>query len=74
GKQDPACDSLYCPPIDIADLPPEAFFAEGVYGQFIFVVPSEDLVVVRLAQDTGGLEHWEQIGRGFLSAVLGAIR
>lgn len=74
GKQDPNCDSLYCPPVSFADLPPDAFFAEGVYGQFMFIVPSADLVVVRLGEDTGGLEHWEEFARGFLAAVLGAIR
>jgi CubicO group peptidase (beta-lactamase class C family) len=74
GKQDPSCDSLYCPPLSFADLPPDAFFAEGVYGQFMFIVPSQDLVVVRLGEDTGGLEHWEEFGRGLLGAVLEAIR
>lgn len=74
GKQDPNCDSLYCPPVSFADLPHDAFFAEGVYGQFIFIVPSADLVVVRLGEDTGGLEHWEEFARGFLAAMLGAIR
>jgi CubicO group peptidase (beta-lactamase class C family) len=74
GKQDPSCPSLYCPPESFADLPHDAFFAEGVYGQFMFVVPSADLVVVRLAADTGGLEHWEEIGRGFFGAVLDALR
>ena len=74
GKQDPSCDSLYCPPVSFADLPADGFFAEGVYGQFMFIVPSADLVVVRLGEDTGGLEHWEEYARGFLGAVLGAIR
>jgi CubicO group peptidase (beta-lactamase class C family) len=74
GKQDPACDSLYCPPTDLADLPPDAFFAEGVNGQFLFVIPSSDMVVVRLANDTPGLEHWDEFARGFLGAVLDAVR
>jgi hypothetical protein len=73
-SEDPSCDSLYCPPVSFADLPPDAFFAEGVYGQFMFIVPSQDLVVVRLGEDTGGLEHWEEFARGFLGAVLDAIR
>jgi CubicO group peptidase (beta-lactamase class C family) len=74
GKQDPSCDSLYCPPVSFADLPHDAFFAEGVYGQFMFVVPSADMVVVRLAADTGGLEHWEEFARGFFAALLDALR
>lgn len=74
GTPDPACPGLLgCQPLDIADLPPDAFFAEGIYGQFIFVVPSADLVVVRLAQDGPGSEKWDAYARGFLSLVLSSV-
>jgi CubicO group peptidase (beta-lactamase class C family) len=58
----------------VPTLRTSALFAEGVYGQFMFIVPSADLVVVRLGEDTGGLEHWEEYARGFLGAVLDALR
>ncbi|HKU43987.1 MAG TPA: serine hydrolase, partial [Polyangiales bacterium] len=74
GKQKPDCDSLFCLPSDIADLPPEGFFAEGVNGQFVFVLPSADLVVVRLANDQPGSEHWDEFARGFLLAIFDAIK
>ena len=73
GTQDPSCGSLFCPPTALANLPPEAFFAEGVNGQFIFVVPSADMVIVRLAADGPGSEKWDEFAKGFLSAVLDAI-
>jgi CubicO group peptidase (beta-lactamase class C family) len=74
GTQPEACDSLFCLPTEYADLPPEAFFAEGVNGQFVFVVPSADLVIVRLANDQAGSEHWDEFARGFLGAMLDAIK
>jgi CubicO group peptidase (beta-lactamase class C family) len=74
GKQPASCDGLFCLPDDYADLPPDAFFAEGVNGQFVFVVPSADLVVVRLATDQAGSEHWDEFARGFLGAVIDAIK
>jgi CubicO group peptidase (beta-lactamase class C family) len=74
GAQSPDCDSLFCLPTDIADLPPEGFFAEGVNGQFVFVLPSADLVIVRLANDMPGSEHWDEFARGFLSAILDALK
>lgn len=73
GPQDPACRELYCPPADFADLPGDGFFAEGINGQFIFIVPSADLVVVRLAQDGSGSENWDNFARGFMLAMLDAI-
>lgn len=74
GKQDPACDGLFCLPTDHANLPADGFFAEGVAGQFIFVVPSEDLVIVRLANDKMGSDYWDDYARGFLLAVMDALR
>jgi hypothetical protein len=60
GAQDAACDSLFCLPTDYADLPPDGFFAEGVN--------------VRLATDQAGSEHWDEFARGFLGAIMDAIK
>jgi CubicO group peptidase (beta-lactamase class C family) len=73
GPQDPSCPFLACPPLSFANLPADAFFAEGVFGQFIFVVPSADLVVVRLANDSYGSDYWDDFGRGLLGGVLDSI-
>jgi CubicO group peptidase (beta-lactamase class C family) len=64
----------FCTPTDVANIPPEAFSAKGVNGQLIMIVPSADLVVVRLASDQAGSEHWDEYARGLLTAVLDAIQ
>jgi CubicO group peptidase (beta-lactamase class C family) len=74
GTQDPSCTELFCPPTALANLPADGYFAEGVNGQFIFVIPSADLVVVRLGNDEAGSEHWDEYARGFLEALLDALR
>ncbi|MBW2141598.1 MAG: hypothetical protein JRG97_11095 [Deltaproteobacteria bacterium] len=43
--------------------------AEGVLGQNIFIIPSKDLVVVRVANQTSG--HMDLVK--FLNIVLSAI-
>lgn len=74
GIQPDNCQELFCPPTEFVDLPQDGFFAEGVQGQFIFVIPSADLVVVRFAQDGFmSAELWDDYARGFLLAVLDAI-
>jgi CubicO group peptidase (beta-lactamase class C family) len=54
-------------------LPPGTFFAEGVGGQFAFVVPASDLVLVRRAphHDPRGGPTFNEIGR-LLSLVVDA--
>jgi CubicO group peptidase (beta-lactamase class C family) len=74
GKQPDSCDSLFCLPTEYADLPPDIFFAEGVNGQFVFVIPSSDMVIVRLATDQSGSDHWDEFATGFLGAMLDAIQ
>ena len=74
GTQDPACDSLFCQPTELANLPPDTFFAEGVNGQFVFIVPSADMVIVRLANDSPGSEHWDTFAKDFLGLMLDAIK
>ena len=74
GVADPDCSEIIgCPPLAFADLPADAYFAEGVLGQFIFVIPSQDIVIVRLAQDDPGSEHWDEWAREFLVRILDAI-
>jgi CubicO group peptidase (beta-lactamase class C family) len=42
------------------DRSPPAFSARGRYGQHIYVVPKDDLVLVRLGTDTGS-RQWPQL-------------
>jgi CubicO group peptidase (beta-lactamase class C family) len=74
GMRPADCDTFFCLPSDLADLPPDGFFAEGVNGQFVFVMPSADLVIVRLASDMPGSEHWDEFAHGFLSAIFGSLK
>jgi CubicO group peptidase (beta-lactamase class C family) len=50
------------------NLPPEAFFMSGAGGQHTFVVPSHDLVVVRMGHQRGS-----QVGSKLLNQSLAAI-
>jgi CubicO group peptidase (beta-lactamase class C family) len=74
GTQDPACPTQFCQPTTLADLPADGFLAKGVFGQYMIVIPSADLVIVRFAQDQYGSEHWDDYGRGLIPAVLDAIK
>jgi CubicO group peptidase (beta-lactamase class C family) len=40
----------------------DAFSAQGYEGQIIVVVPSKDLVMVRLGLFHGGAESWDALG------------
>lgn len=73
GVADPNCSEIIgCAPLAFANIPADTYFAEGVVGQFIFVIPSQDLVVVRLAQDDAGSENWDEWAREFLLRLLDA--
>ena len=52
-------------------LPPDAFWASGYMGQRTFVIPSADLVVVRLGPSPGGAGDYMN---DVIGDVLGAIR
>lgn len=74
GTTDTSCaDFPNCPPTALANLPSDGYFAEGVSGQFIFVFPSADLVVARVAQDDFGSDYWDEWAAGFLAALFDAI-
>jgi CubicO group peptidase (beta-lactamase class C family) len=42
------------------DRSPPAFFARGMYGQHLYVVPGADLVLVRFGRDRG-YPNWPQL-------------
>jgi hypothetical protein len=65
---------LFCQPTECANLPPDTLFAEGVSGQFVFVMTSRDLVIVRLANDPLGSDYWDEFAGGFLGAMLDALK
>jgi CubicO group peptidase (beta-lactamase class C family) len=74
GIQPDPCDALFCEPTEYVDLPQDTFFAEGVQGQFIYIMPSRDLVIVRFGADAIAAEVWDDYSRGFLTKVLDAIK
>ena len=49
----------------------DAFSAQGYEGQIIVVVPSKDLVLVRLGRFDGGAEAWDALG-DWATRVIGA--
>ena len=52
------------------DVPKDLFSCNGYQGQYVFVIPSKDLVVVR----TGLAEEPEFDVNGFLSAVVKSVQ
>lgn len=74
GKPDPACpEILGCKPLSVANLPGDIFFAEGAFGQAIYIIPSQDIVAVRVANDPLNSELWDEVSRVFLTLVLDAV-
>ena len=56
-------------PVPLDSIPPDAYMAEGVLGQSIVIIPSRDLVIVRVANETSG--HMDLVK--FLTMILEAI-
>ena len=53
-------------------LPPDAYYANGAGGQYTFVVPSHDLVVVRMGHQRGAPAGNRQLNEA-LAALIAAI-
>ncbi len=49
-------------------LPDGSFFAKGVLGQYLFVDPKNDLVIVRLGKSADGID-WVELFRGISSQL-----
>ncbi len=47
----------WLPPDELTDAPQDAYEMAGHRGQYVIVVPSYDLVIVRRGLDTGAGEH-----------------
>jgi CubicO group peptidase (beta-lactamase class C family) len=74
GDYDPACSGfLQCDPATLANLPASGFFAIGVYGQLILILPSADIVIARVGQDDAGAEYWDRYARDLMQGVLDAV-
>jgi len=56
-------------PVPTNAIPSDGYMAEGVLGQNIFIIPSKDLVIVRVANQTRG--HMDLVK--FLTMVLDSI-
>lgn len=57
-------------PIPTTAIPADGYMAEGVLGQNIFIIPSKDLVVVKVANQTR--EQMDVVK--FLTMILGAVQ
>jgi CubicO group peptidase (beta-lactamase class C family) len=53
-------------------IPQDTFHAQGLYHQKIFVIPSRDLVIVRVGTDTSPNSHWDD--SEFLRLILASIK
>ncbi|MDZ5459458.1 serine hydrolase domain-containing protein [Azohydromonas lata] len=58
-RRQPAAGFKPMPPIH----PGPNFFAQGLYGQYIFVAPEQDMVIVRLGRNSGGQDWPRLLGR-----------
>jgi CubicO group peptidase (beta-lactamase class C family) len=74
GEVEAGCkDYPFCTHTSFANLPADGFFASGLQGQYIFVFPSAELVVARVASDAGGSEDWARYSRTLLEGIFDAM-
>ena len=52
----------------LPDVPEDAYFCDGFKGQRVFIIPSKDLVIVRLGFSSKGLDF-----NKFVSSVIGTL-
>jgi CubicO group peptidase (beta-lactamase class C family) len=59
-SSDPSLDYQYFWWVNSADGETSHFSARGKYGQYIYVAPGKDLVIVRLGKEEGeqGYDYW----------------
>jgi len=57
-------------PVPMDSIPPDGYMAEGVLGQNIFIIPSKDLVIVRVASQ--GKVRMDEVK--FLTMILNSIQ
>lgn len=53
---------------NLENLPDDTFYANGFQGQYVIIVPSQNLVVVRLGASLGPIGVW-QLFRGLVAAL-----
>jgi len=51
-------------------IPKDTFLAWGIYTQQIFVIPEEDIIIVRVANDPGS-EEWDELE--FLTLIINSV-
>ena len=58
---------------ETSNIPPNTFIAWGIYTQQIFVIPEEDIVIVRLGNDANPYDdEWREVE--FLKLVLNSLQ
>ncbi len=60
-------------PLPAWHLPPGSYFANGNGGQMVFVIPSDDLVIVHLARMGSAAAHPAGVGHHQVAQLLGMI-
>lgn len=61
-------------PEEVKMIPSDAFMAEGIYGQFIVVIPSLDLVIVKTSDDSRPIGLQERVVGNLIKDVIAAIQ
>ena len=54
----------------LPDMPRDMYSCRGHYGQFIYIIPSKELVIVR----TGFSKNGQFDHNGFIAGIVGAVK